>query len=170
MSNNVFVAEFLRYRRLAEGALAQVQDGDFGRPLGAESNSIAVLVGHLSGNMRSRFTDFLTSDGEKPWRERDSEFEDPGLDRAEVMEGWDAAWQILLREVGELSGADLEGSVTIRGKQLTVGAALARSSCHLAYHVGQIVSLAQHWAGSAWVSLSIPRGQSDDYNRNPTLE
>ena len=170
MPNNVFVAEFARYQRLAEGALKQVDDEGFRKPLDADGNSVAILLGHLTGNLRSRFTDFLTSDGEKPWRDRDAEFEDPGPDRAQLMQHWKGAWDIMHEQVGELSGDDLERTVTIRGKPLTVAAALARSSCHLAYHVGQLVMLAQHHVGSAWVSLSIPRGTSSDYNRNPTLE
>lgn len=170
MSSNVFVAEFLRYQRLANGALQQVDDGGFREPLADGGNSIAVVVGHLAGNLRSRFTDFLTTDGEKPWRNRDAEFEDPGLSRAQIMERWHAAWEMMLDQVGELDREDLERSVTIRDQSLTVGAALARASCHIAYHVGQIVTLAQRQVGPAWVSLSIPRGTSDEYNRNPTLE
>ena len=170
MSLSAFRIEFARYRRLAEGALDQVPEEALGRELGADGNSIAILVGHLAGNLRSRFTDFLTSDGEKSWRERDREFLDPGLARAELMERWSEAWAVLESTLEALGEADLERRVVIRGTELSVAEALARSSCHVAYHVGQLVLLARHAVGADWRSLSIPKGGSQAYNRNPTLE
>jgi len=164
------VQEFRRYKALAEGAIAQVGDPDLLRGEGGASNSIAVLMAHLSGNLRSRFTDFLTSDGEKPWRDRDHEFAAANPSREQLWATWEQGWDVLFSTLESLSEGDLRGSVTIRGVSLTVVEALQRSLAHLAYHVGQIVLLARGFAGEAWTPLSIPPGQSNQYNENPTLE
>jgi hypothetical protein len=165
--------EFRRYRRMVELAVAQVPDADLGRRLDAEGNSIGVVIGHLAGNLRSRFTDFLDTDGEKPWRERDREFEDAAVDRAELLRAWSGAWAIVdgaLDSIGERAVDVATREVTIRGQPLTVLEALHRSLAHTAYHAGQIVLLARAFAGPAWTSLSIPRGGSAAYAANPTRE
>ena len=164
------VQEFRRYKALAEGAIAQVGDQELLRGQDGSSNSIAVLTRHLSGNLRSRFTDFLTSDGEKPWRDRDNEFADTNSSREQLLATWDQGWDILFSTLDGLSDHDLRESVTIRGVSLTVVEALQRSLAHVAYHVGQIVLLARGFMGERWTPLSIPPGQSSQYNENPTLE
>lgn len=157
------------YKELAEKAIAQVKKKDLAVALGPEQNSIAILVWHLSGNLSSRFTDFLDSDGEKPWRHRDEEFEERRVGRKELLSKWEEGFGVLFAALDSLEASDLERTVTIRGKELTVCEALLRSLTHLAYHVGQIVQLARHLAGEDWESLSIPRGGSAEYNQNPTL-
>jgi hypothetical protein len=166
-------AEYLRYRRLVELAVAQVGDADLDRRLAGDGNSIAITIAHLTGNLRSRFTDFLTTDGEKPWRERDREFEDPGCGREQLLADWRAAWQVVdraLAEVAALPRAALDHRITIRGQPLTVLEALHRSVAHVAYHAGQVVLLARTFAGDAWRSLSIPRSGSAAYAADPTRE
>lgn len=165
--------EFQRYRRLAELSIAQVADADLDRRLLPDGNSIAITIGHLVGNLRSRFTDFLTTDGEKPWRARDAEFEDPGLDRAALLAAWRDAWAILdtaLAQVDDAGPDTLARTITIRRQPLSVLDALLRSLAHVAYHSGQIVLLARTFAGAAWQSPSIPRGRSAAYDANPTRE
>ena len=164
------LGEYRRYRRLAELALEQLDDEQLHARTDADANSVAILVHHLAGNLRSRFTDFLTTDGEKPWRERDREFEPPDLTRAELLAAWSSAWDVVELSLGALTPTDLEVEVTIRGKALTVTEALYRSVAHVAYHVGQLVLLARQARGSAWTSLSIPRGGSAAYARQPTRE
>jgi uncharacterized protein DUF1572 len=152
------VSVFRNYKALGEKAIAQTPDAALLTELDANSNSIAVVVKHIGGNLRSRFRDFLTSDGEKPDRHRDSEFELSGpVSRAQVMQWWDDGWTILLHELEALTPADLTRTVTIRGEALLVAEALNRSVTHTAYHVGQIVYLARHFAGPAWRTLSIPK-------------
>ena len=165
-----FRAEFLRYRRTGERALAQLPDAALDRVPAPEGNSPAMLVRHMSGNLASRFTDFLTSDGEKPWRARDGEFEERPYTRAEMDAMWAEGWAVLERTLEGLTEADLARSVAIRGQPLTVHAALCRSVAHMAMHVGQLVLLARMWAAGPWQSLSIPRGASDAYNAAPTME
>ena len=139
------VRTFRNYKALGDGALSQVSDADLHTLVDPEANSIAVIVQHLAGNLRSRFTDFLTSDGEKPDRDRDSEFEMPQrVSRDDLVGRWDDAWAIALASVGSLTPADLERTVTIRGEAVD----------------GQIVLLAKHFAGPEWKSLSITKGQS----------
>jgi hypothetical protein len=155
------VRTFRNYKALGEKALAQTPDEALNTELDANSNSIAVVVKHVGGNLRSRFRDFLTSDGEKPDRHRDSEFELSGpASRPQVMQWWDDGWTILLRQLDALTPADLTRTVTIRGEAFLVAEALNRSVTHIAYHVGQIVYLARHFAGPSWRSLSIPKGES----------
>ena len=158
--------EFRSYRRTAEKALAQVDEGALFRQLDPESNSLAVIARHVGGNLRSRFTDFLTTDGEKPDRRRDGEFESPGS-RAELMTGWETGWAALEGTLAALTPADLARTVTIRDEPHTVVRALLRALAHVALHVGQIVFLAKHLAGPGWQTLSIPRGQSQGWKPTP---
>jgi hypothetical protein len=153
--------QFARLRRTAERAVVQVSDDDFARTLGAEDNSIAIIMKHISGNLRSRCTDFLTSDGEKPSRDRDGEFVVEARDtRSQLLQEWTMAWDLLAGTVAALTSQDVERTVYIRAEPHTVGQALSRHLSHLAYHVGQIVLLAKHWVGAEWQTLTIARGQS----------
>jgi GNAT superfamily N-acetyltransferase len=158
-------AEFTRYRTLGEKALQQVDEADLSRPGPGGGNSLATLVWHISGNLRSRFTDFRTSDGEKPWRRRDEEFVERPVGREEVQAKWDAGWLVLFAALDDLTDADLTATITIRAEPMTMALALQRSVTHTAYHVGQIVYLAKAWRGSRWSSLSIPVGMSEAVNR-----
>ncbi|HEY7862851.1 MAG TPA: DUF1572 family protein [Thermoanaerobaculia bacterium] len=158
-----------KYRRMAEKAMEPISDEEFFRRLDPESNSVAIIVKHVSGNMRSRWRDFLTTDGEKPDRERDSEFEEaPGETRAQVMARWDEAWRLLFDAIDPLRDEDLARTVRIRGEEHTVLQAINRQLTHYAGHIGQIVFLAKHLAGPRWKSLSIPRGKSKDYDVDKT--
>jgi hypothetical protein len=159
-------SQFAKLRATAERAMAQVPDNDFAKPLDDETNTIAVIVKHIAGNLRSRCTDFLTSDGEKPDRDRDSEFVLGQSDtRPALMTAWSRSWDLLANTIASLQAPDLERTVYIRAEPHTVLQALQRQLGHLAYHVGQIVLLARHWAGDQWQSLSIPRGQSKAFNQ-----
>ena len=144
--------------------MAQVQDEQLQVALDPESNSIAVIVKHLAGNMRSRWMDFLTTDGEKPDRNRDSEFESPPATRAELMQMWEWGWGFIFRALEPLTDADLARTVRIRTEPYTVHEAIQRQIAHYAYHVGQIVFLAKHFRSAGWKSLSIPRGKSKDFD------
>ena len=158
--------QLARLRSTAERAMAQVPDRDFATALDGEGNSIAILVKHVSGNLRSRCTDFLTSDGEKPDRDRDAEFVlDQRDTRAALMNAWSSAWDLLAETIRSLSPEDLERTVHIRAEPHTVVRALQRQLGHLAYHVGQVVLLARHSTGPRWQSLTIPRGQSKAFNQ-----
>jgi hypothetical protein len=156
--------EYLRYKKLGEKALAQVTDADLSREPPGNGNSLAALVWHIAGNLESRFTDFRTADGEKPTRDRDSEFLSREVTRAELLDKWERGWAPLLAEVKVLTDADLAASIVIRTQPLRIDQALERSLAHAAYHVGQIVYLAKLWAGDRWGSLSIPMGQSAAFN------
>jgi GNAT superfamily N-acetyltransferase len=158
-------AEFRRYKSLGEKALAQVDEGDLSRPGPGGGNSLATLVWHIAGNLRSRFTDFRTADGEKPWRRRDEEFVERPVGRDEVLAKWESGWAVLFGELAALSEADLTATVTIRAEAMPISLALQRSVTHTAYHVGQIVYLAKALRGDAWTSLSIPVGMSKAVNR-----
>jgi len=162
--------EFLRYKALAEAAIAQLGDPELSSPGQNGGNSIAIICWHLSGNLRSRFTDFLTSDGEKPWRKRDEEFDPRAVTREELLAKWQAGWDVLLPTLQSLTDSQLAATVTVRQQPMLVHEALHRSLAHLAYHVGQIVFLAKALRGADWTYLSIPPGQSEAYNRNPTGE
>ena len=156
---------FRNYRHLAETALAQLDDGHLTATLGTDDNSIAIIMQHVAGNLRSRFTDFLTADGEKPDRDRDVEFEShPSVSRDALMADWNSAWDVLLHEIDALTPADLDRTVHIRREPFAVVEALHRSMTHIAYHVGQIVLLAKHHLGANWTSLSIPKGKSAEFN------
>ena len=153
-----------KYRELAEGAMAQVDDDAFFAAPEGESNSIALIVKHLAGNMRSRWDRFLTSDGEKPDRDRDAEFErGDGDRRAALMTAWNDAWALAFRELEGVTPADLTRTVTIRAEPHSVVHAIDRQVAHVTYHVGQIVFAAKQIAGARWTSLSIPRGQSRQF-------
>lgn len=160
-----FVKEYQSYHRIGAKALAQVPDEALNRVIGADNNSVAVIVRHISGNLRSRFTDFLTSDGEKPWRDRDSEFADLSYDRQAVERMWAEGFEVVERELAALNDADLERQVMIRNVPHTVHEALCRSVAHTAYHVGQIVLLARILTESDWQWISIPKGKSQAVNQ-----
>jgi uncharacterized damage-inducible protein DinB len=164
-----FLDEILRgmrgHKRLADDAIAQLTDAEFFAQPDPESNSVAVIVKHMAGNLRSRFTDFLTTDGEKPDRRRDSEFlMTPEATRSELLRCWQQNWQLLFDTLQSLCPDDLQRTVTIRGQPHTVLQALHRAAGHCAYHAGQITFLAKHWKGAAWQSLSVPKGQSEQFN------
>jgi uncharacterized protein DUF1572 len=157
--------QFRGHKRLGEGAMAQLKDDEFFVALDGESNSIAVMVKHLAGNMRSRFVDFLTTDGEKPDRHRDQEFEiGPGTTRGEVMRWWETGWGHVFAAIEALVPDDVMKTVTIRGEPHTVLQAVNRQVAHYAYHVGQIVFLAKHLRAEEWKTLSVPRGKSEEFN------
>jgi len=156
---------FRYYKKLGERAMAQCPDQRLFSMLDAESNSVAIVVKHMAGNMRSRWTDFLTSDGEKPDRNRDSEFEDPPTTRAELMELWERGWKLLFDALEPLSDTDLTRTITIRTEPHSVTQAINRQIAHDSYHVGQIVYLARHLAGDKWQSLTIPKKKSGEFNR-----
>jgi hypothetical protein len=152
------------HKRMGEAAMSQLSDQDFFVTLDPEANSIAILVKHCAGNMRSRFTDFLTSDGEKPNRFRDREFElSPATTRAEVMTWWEEGWTCVFNAIDPLQPDDVMRTVTIRGEPHTVLQAINRQIAHYAQHIGQIVFLAKHLRRNEWKTLSIPRGKSEEY-------
>jgi uncharacterized damage-inducible protein DinB len=155
---------FRYYKALAERALQQTPDEALAVSLDAESNSIAVIVKHMAGNMRSRWVDFLTSDGEKPDRNRDTEFQAAPETRAEILATWEAGWKYVFDALAPLTDADLGRSVMIRSQPHSVMQAIQRQMAHYSYHVGQVVYLAKHFAGGQWKSLSVPRGQSAEFN------
>jgi hypothetical protein len=156
---------FRYYKKLAEAAMQQVTDQQLFVALDPEMNSIALIVKHIVGNMRSRWTDFLSSDGEKPGRHRDREFVEPPSTRDALMKEWESAWACLFSALEPLSDTDLSRSVTIRGEAHSVTQAINRQLAHYAYHIGQIVFLAKHLQHAGWKSLSVPRGQSDKFNQ-----
>ena len=156
--------EYKNYKSMTERAISQVADEDIHKVKGEDGNSIAVIMNHISGNLKSRFTNFLTEDGEKAWRNRDQEFDETLEGRESLLRKWEGSWKILFDEVQSLNDADLSKSVKIRGEEMTVSAALQRSLAHTTFHVGQIVFLARCHVGKDWKSLSIPRGQSGSFN------
>jgi len=156
---------FRYYKGLADRAMAQVSDEQLTVALDPEMNSLAQIVKHMAGNMLSRFTDFLSSDGEKPWRDRDSEFEAPPATREAVMALWERGWQCLFAAVEPLTDADMSKTVMIRGEAHTVMQAINRQVGHYAHHVGQIVFLAKHLQHADWKCLSVPRGQSAAFTK-----
>jgi len=149
-------AEYQRYKKLGEGAFAQMSDEQLGEGP-EEGNSAVMIAWHISGNLKSRFTDFLTSDGEKPWRDRESEFESRNVTRSALLEKWEDGWRVLLAALRDLTDEDLDRNVTIRNEPHSVVQALQRSLAHTSYHVGQIVFLAKSLRGGEWKSLSIPK-------------
>jgi len=162
--------EYRRYRGLGEGAIEQLDAERLCRRVSPQSNSIATLVWHISGNLQSRFTDFLTADGEKPWREREEEFAERTVDKAELEAKWKRGWDVLYATLATLSDDDLGRTVTIRGVEHTVSEALHRSLAHTASHVGQITFLGKLLAGERWRYLTIPPGGTAAYNADPTKE
>lgn len=156
--------QFRRLKEQCESAAAQVSDEDFFTPLGQGENSIAVLMKHLGGNHRSRWRDFLTTDGEKRDRHRDREFIVEGETRAAVEERWEEGWRFAFESLAALAPGDVGRTVTVRGEPHSVVEAIHRSLSHAAYHTGQIVQLARHFAGDAWQTLSVARGKSEELN------
>jgi hypothetical protein len=159
------LALFRHYKKLAEGAMKQVTDAQLQIVLDPEMNSIAQTVKHMTGNMRSRWTDFLNTDGEKPDRQRDSEFVDPPATREKVLERWEEGWQLVFQALEPLTDADLARTVFIRGEAHSVMQAVNRQIAHYAYHCGQIVLLAKHFRSEEWQSLSVPRNKSGEFNQ-----
>jgi hypothetical protein len=159
------IALFRYYKQLAERAMVQVSDEQLFLALDSEANSIAIIVKHMAGNMCSRWSDFLTTDGEKPSRNRDCEFVDPPATRAALLNEWEKGWTILFAALEPLSDADLGRTIFIRGEAHSVMQAINRQVAHYPHHVGQIVLLAKHYAGDRWQSLSVPRNRSAEFNK-----
>jgi uncharacterized damage-inducible protein DinB len=159
------LALFRYYKNLAERAMAQVSDEQLLAVLDPEMNSIAIIVKHMAGNMRSRWTDFLTADGEKSNRDREAEFVEPPPTRQALLALWEEGWQCVFTALEPLSDQDLERTVTIRGEPHSVMQAINRQMAHYSYHCGQVVFLAKHFQHAGWKSLSVPRGRSADFNR-----
>ncbi len=159
------IALFRFYKKMDEAAMEQVSDEQLFATLDEEMNSIAIIVKHMAGNMRSRWTDFLTSDGEKPNRNRDTEFVAPPATREGLMKLWNEGWARVFEALEPLSDSDREREVTIRGEPHSVTQAINRQIAHYAYHSGQIVFLAKHFKSSEWKSLSVPRNKSADFNQ-----
>ncbi len=165
------IGVFTNYRLLAEKSFAQLKnDSDFHFAPDTEANSIAQLIQHVSGNMISRWTDFLTTDGEKPTRNRDAEFVDNYKTREQLMKEWDNGWAVFMNTLNLLTENDLLKTITIRGEALTVVQALNRQTAHYAYHIGQIVYLAKHIKSSEWQSLSIPKNKSTEHSKGSYLD
>jgi hypothetical protein len=153
-------SEYRRYKAYAEKTFAQLDDAQLAQVLGADGNSIAIVAWHVAGNLKSRFTDFLTTDGEKPWRQRESEFDERRVTRAELQAKWDDGFGVLFATLATLADADFGKPVAIRGESMAVHDALHRSLAHTASHVGQIVLLGKTLRGAEWRTLTIPRGGS----------
>ena len=161
----VVVDEFQKIKKLADKSIAQVDDGQLWAKLDPNANSIGVLMRHMAGNMRSRWTEFRHSDGEKADRNRDQEFEEPLLPREELIAEWEDGWRRLFDALASISDADLGATVYIRGEPHSIYKAISRQVAHYAGHTYQILLLAKHFKGSDWKTLSIPRGQSEEFNR-----
>jgi hypothetical protein len=159
------IGSFRNYKKLAERAIEQVSDEEFFTAIDDEANSIAVVVKHIAGNLRSRWTDFLTSDGEKPDRNRDAEFELIDDTRESLMQFWDDGWQVLFGALEPLSPEDFSKTITIRGEPHSVVEAINRQLTHYSYHIGQIVLLAKHFRSSEWKTLSVPKNRSAEFNQ-----
>ena len=159
------IDELQKIKKLADKSIEQLADQQLHVTIGPEANSVAVLMRHMAGNMRSRWVNFLTSDGEKPDRMRDREFEDPHQSRAELIAEWDHGWQCVFDALTPLGDADLQRTVMIRGEAMSVYKAISRQVAHYAGHAYQILFLAKHLQGAGWRTLSIPRGQSEEFNR-----
>jgi hypothetical protein len=159
------LAIFRQYKQLGERAMQQVSDQQLFASLDEESNSIAIIVKHIAGNMRSRWTDFLTTDGEKPGRNRDGEFVDPPATREALMKEWQDGWSCVFSAIEPLTDADLSRTITIRGEAHSVMQAINRQLAHYPQHVGQIILLAKHYAGEKWQTLSVARNRSAEFNR-----
>ncbi len=173
MDNNSLAEQYLAdaidtfraYKKLAENALDQITDAEYFISIDEESNSIAVIMKHIAGNLISRWTDFLTSDGEKPYRNRDEEFViGPGMTTAELKAYWERGWTTIFNELEALQPSDFDRTITIRGKEHAIVEAINRQLTHYAYHIGQIVFLAKHYRSTEWKSLSVPRNRSAEFN------
>ena len=162
---DVVIEEFQKIKKLADKSIAQLSDEQLHTTLDPEANSIAILMRHMAGNMRSRWVDFLTSDGEKPDRMRDREFEDPKQTRDELLAEWEHGWKCVFDALEPLTDADLQRTVVIRSEPHSVYKAISRQVAHYAGHAYQILLLAKHMQGANWKTLSIPRGQSEEFNR-----
>jgi hypothetical protein len=156
---------FRNYKKLAERAIEQVSDEEFFKAIDAEANSIAVIIKHIAGNLHSRWSDFLTADGEKPTRNRDLEFEIAGDTRKSLMEFWETGWQTLFGAIEPLTIEDFSKTITIRGEPHSIVEAINRQLTHYAYHIGQIVLLAKHFKSADWRTLSVPKNKSNEFNR-----
>lgn len=159
------IASFRGYKKLAESAIKQVSDEEFFKIIDAEANSMAAITKHLGGNLRSRWTDFLTTDGEKPDRNRDAEFVAESDTRESLIVTWENGWRNLFDSLESLTVADLEKTITIRGEEFTVFKAINRALMHAAYHIGQIAFLAKHLRSENWQTLSVPKNKSAEFNR-----
>jgi len=162
---SVAIDEFQKIKKLADKSIEQLSDRQLHATIDPEANSVAILMRHMAGNMRSRWINFLTSDGEKPDRMRDGEFEDPGQTRAELLAEWEHGWNCVFEALTPLTDADLQRTVMIRSEPHTVYKAISRQVAHYAGHAYQILLLAKHMQGANWKTLSIPRGQSEEFNR-----
>jgi Protein of unknown function (DUF1572) len=162
---SVAIDELQKVKKLADKSIEQLSDEQLHVTIDPEANSVAVLMRHMAGNMRSRWVNFLTSDGEKPDRMRDREFEDPGQSRVELIAEWEHGWQCVFDALTPLTDADLQRTVMIRGEPHTIYKAISRQVAHYAGHAYQILLLAKHLQGRNWKTLSIPRGQSEEFNR-----
>ncbi len=152
------------YKKLAERAISQATGSQMYQLLDEDANSIAIVMQHMAGNMKSRWTNFLSEDGEKPWRNRDSEFEQPPATRVALMQLWDEGWDCMFQALESLTDADLDRSVPIRGEAHSVMQAINRQVAHYSYHCGQIVLLAKHFQHTQWTSLTVPKGKSAEFN------
>lgn len=159
------IQSFRNYKKMAERAIEQISDEEFFALIDAEANSIAVIVKHIAGNLHSRWRDFLTTDGEKPDRHRDTEFEMMADTRESLMNFWETGWQTLFENVEPLTPDDFARTVTIRGEPHTIAEAINRQMTHYAYHIGQIVLLAKHFKSTTWKTLSVPKNQSAQFNQ-----
>lgn len=157
---------FAYNKHMVDRSITQLSDSQLHEALASETNSIAVLMKHMSGNLISRFTDFLYADGEKPWRDRDDEFVDTFASRDEMLDYWNRGWAVMVDAIEHLTDADLERIVTVRGEPLTVMQAITRSLAHFSYHAGQIVMISRILAGDGWRMLTIPRGGSREFNES----
>lgn len=165
------LGELRKVKKLAESAIEQLDDAGLSTRIDPESNSVAVIMRHMAGNMRSRWTDFRTTDGEKPDRQRDREFEDVAADRTALLAEWEEGWRRVFDALSSLSDADLQETVYIRKEPHTIYRAIVRQVVHYAGHAYQIVALAKHLKGAEWTTLSIPRGKSEEFNqRRPAAE
>jgi Protein of unknown function (DUF1572) len=162
---DVAIDELQKIKKLADKSIAQVDDAQLWAKLDPEANSIAVLMRHMAGNMRSRWTDFRTSDGEKPDRHRDQEFEEPPMSRAELIAEWEDGWRRVFDALASIRDANLQETVYIRSEPHSIYKAISRQVAHYAGHAYQILLLAKHWKGADWKTLSIPRGQSEAFNQ-----
>ena len=162
--------EFRRYQALAQATIRQLNEQQLSTPLSKGGNSIAILVWHISGNLKSRYTDFLTSDGEKEWRDRDSEFVARNVTQKELAAKWNEGWDILYATLQQLDDSQLDATVMVRNMPQTALDALLRGLAHTSYHVGQIITLGKELRGPEWRWLSIPPGGSAEYNKNPRIE
>ncbi len=161
---DAYIRSFRAQKHLADAAISQLSEEQMRRPLDQNTNSVCVVMKHVSGNLRSRFTEFLMTDGEKPWRDRDDEFVDTFTSREQMIEAWEAGWRTLFDALTPLTSDDLLGAVMIRGEPLSVPFAISRALAHTSYHIGQIVQTARVMAGDNWTTITIPRGGSTAHN------